>query len=65
MPASNSENLKRDVETAQEYSKDLTDNENFGCWEDRTEISDTCVAENPADDATKDILEKTAFAAIY
>ena len=47
--------------TTQEYYKDPTSNENVGCWKDSTYISDTFVADNAADDATKDILEETAF----
>ena len=59
--ASNSEALRRDTATVQEYSKDPTGNGNVGGWEDSADRSDTFVADNPADDATNYTSEETAF----
>ena len=61
MLAPNYEALIRATATAQEYSKDTTDNENVAGWEDIANISDTFVVDNSADDYTKDILEETAL----
>ena len=56
-----SEALRRAATTVQEYSNDSTGNENIGVWEDSTDRYDNFVAENIADDSTKDISEETAF----